>query len=573
MKRNIIISAIAGFLAITAVQAQTLQEGINHLYADRFQNAKNTFQKLISVNPNNIEAIYWLGQTYLDMDDNDAARKLYDDALMSSANAPLLIVGKGHVQLLDNKLSEARQSFETAITMSRSRKGEDPVILNAVASANIDAKAGDLKYAIEKLEIAAQRDSKNPDIYVNLGNAVRKYKRGESGGDAYVYYMKALEVNPNFVYAHLRLAKLFETQKNWDLVLQHLNEAVKKDPNFSLAYYELFYYYWWYKQDYDKSEEILKKYIASRPNEDHVEDDYLYSQLCWARKDYDCAIEKAESVARYMGAKIKPRVHRQLAYSYFGKKDYANAKKNIDLFFQKSKDGPIPDDFKLKADILSGMDAEPQEIFKVFVDGANADTVLQSKIEFLNKGVDFFRNAGNKCLEAEMRLVLYKTRPNPNPGDMFFIGLPWYQCGSYQRADSAFKIYAASFPDSIYGYFWGARANSAIDTAMDQGLAVPYYEKALEVAAKEPDRLKSFGIEAAGYLAGYHNNIKGDVNTAIAFIQKGLEIDSTNANLQNTHEILKKISQQQNQQQKKTPTSSKPTGKVNAPVKTAALKS
>ena len=49
--------------------------------------------------------------------------------------------------------------------------------------------------------------------------------------------------NPNFAYPYVRIAKLFETQKQWDLVLENLNKAIQVDPNFSLAYYELFYYY------------------------------------------------------------------------------------------------------------------------------------------------------------------------------------------------------------------------------------------------------------------------------------------------------------------------------------------
>src|ERR1041384_1732818 len=74
--------------------AQTIQEGINHLYADRFKNAEQTFQKILATNPNVAEATYWLGQTYLDMDDNDRARQLYDKALAANGNAPLIMVGK-----------------------------------------------------------------------------------------------------------------------------------------------------------------------------------------------------------------------------------------------------------------------------------------------------------------------------------------------------------------------------------------------------------------------------------------------------------------------------------------------
>jgi tetratricopeptide (TPR) repeat protein len=173
-------------------------------------------------------------------------------------------------------------------------------------------------------------------------------------------------------------------------------------------------------------------------------------------------------------------------------------------------------------------------------------------------------------MEAEMRLVVFNTKPNPNPNDLFFIGLPMYQCGDYVRADSIFKAYATALPDSIYGHFWSARASSAIDTTMELGLAVPGYEKTLEVAQKDMLRLKSFGMEAAGYLAGYHNNIKGDVSTAISFAQKALEFDTANVRYKGMLEQLQKI-QQQNPK-KNTGSSSKPTGKAKPVMKSSAIK-
>ena len=115
MKRTLIAVSFIAALITTSTKAQTLPEGINHLYADRFTSAVQVFQKILAVNPNVIEATYWLGQTYLDMDDNDAARQLYDKALQANSNAPLIMVGKGHVNLLDKKLSEARQMYDDAM--------------------------------------------------------------------------------------------------------------------------------------------------------------------------------------------------------------------------------------------------------------------------------------------------------------------------------------------------------------------------------------------------------------------------------------------------------------------------
>src|SRR5689334_3367846 len=319
MKKTLLIAAlITGLFATTGLKAQTIQEGVNNLYADKFQGALDIFQKLLAVNPNNTEATYWLGQTYLDMDDNAAARQVYEKALLASANAPLVLVGMGHVELLEKKTNEARQRFETALTMTRTKKGDDPVILNAIGRANVDAKAGDLAYAIEKLTAAADRDPKNPDIFLNLGNAYRKAKPGEGGGDAYVNYKKALDINPNFVYAHVRIAKLFETQQNWEIVLDNLNEAVRKDPKFSLAYQELFNYYYWHA-DFIKAEEYLNKYIESKLPEKDINDDYMYAQLCYLKKDYDCVISKDLHVMEVMGVKTKPKVFKALAYSYLEK--------------------------------------------------------------------------------------------------------------------------------------------------------------------------------------------------------------------------------------------------------------
>src|SRR5687768_10338296 len=118
MKKTLMIVA-AGLLLCAGVKAQTIKEGVSHLYADRFKTAVNVFEKMIAANPNNIDAIYWLGQTYLDMDQNDQARQLYDKALATSANAPLILVGRGHIDLHDKKLNEAKQKFETALNMSR----------------------------------------------------------------------------------------------------------------------------------------------------------------------------------------------------------------------------------------------------------------------------------------------------------------------------------------------------------------------------------------------------------------------------------------------------------------------
>ncbi len=544
MKKTFFTLCTVFALANLNTGAQTVQEGINHLYADRFKSAEQTFQKILATNPNALEATYWLGQTYLDKDDNEAARQLYDKALAANGNAPLTMVGKGHVLLLDKKLDEARQMFESALTVSRTKKGDDPGVLNAIGRANVDAKEGNLTYAVEKLEMALQREPKSADIALNLGNAYRKKDPGQGGGKAYEMYKLASQLSPNFAYPYVRIAALFETQKQWDLVLENLNKAIQVDPNFSLAYYELFYYYFFAKQDYTQAEAILNKYIGTRQNEDKTEDDYMYSQLCWAKKDWNCAITKAESVKTAMGAKVKPRVFKQLAYSYLGKGDLASARTNIDEFFKRTKDDPLPADFELKANIYQGGGASCEEIYALYLQGAAADTVVQSKIDFMTKAADFFKTKKCTKQEADMRLAIYTARPNANPTYLVNIGILYSQAGELLKADTIFANYISLAPDSIYGYYWRGRISYMIDTTMS---VEPYItnlltsnEKALAIAGTDKPRYKSMGTNAALVLTGYWNNIRSSRDSAYAYLLKGLEIDSTNMQLKNIKEIFDK---------------------------------
>ncbi len=321
MKKLSMTFFVAGLLMVTAVPAQTIQDGVSDLYAERYKSAKATFEKLVAANPNNIDATYWLGQVHIAMNDVAGARDIYSKALMASANAPLIIVGMGQVELIENKLSESRQRFEAAITMTRGKKGDDPVILNAIGRAIVNTytdkeKKGDINYALEKLEAASLRDPNSADIYLNLGNAYRKAKPGEGGGKAFENYKKANSANPNFAPPYLRLAQLFNTQRNWDLYEQYLNDAVTKDPKFAPAYYEL-YYYKLGKLDFAGAKDMASKLIASSDPDPQAE--HFTAQTLWAEKKYDDAIAISKGIITKAGDQTKPRTYILLADAYLSK--------------------------------------------------------------------------------------------------------------------------------------------------------------------------------------------------------------------------------------------------------------
>ncbi len=206
--------------------AQSIDEGKKFLNYERWESAQNAFNKIITADPNNAEAIYWLGQTYLQNSDNPdtlAAMHLYQKALQANPNAPLLMVGVGEVELMKGKTTDARNHFEAAINLTKKRDLDQTLL--AVGRANIDTKGGDALYAIEKLKDAADRNKKNPEIQVALGDAYRKII---DGANATLSYQSAFAIDPKNARAEFMIGRIFETQGfgQESIYMKYYNDAL-----------------------------------------------------------------------------------------------------------------------------------------------------------------------------------------------------------------------------------------------------------------------------------------------------------------------------------------------------------
>ncbi len=532
-------SAIVLFFALLTVSAfaQNIQDGVNHLYAERYQSAKAAFEKLRSSNPNNIEATYWLGQVHIANNEVPAARALYEQALAANGNAPLVLVGMGQVELNEGKTAEARQRFEAALTASKGKKGDDANVLNAIGRANVQAKEGDAAYAIQKLEQAAQLAQNNPDVLLNLGNA---YRKAHDGGRAITNYRKATILNPNFARAFYRMAGIYQTQKNWDVVVENLEKAIAADNKFAPAYLDLYYYYLLYPKDFNKAEGYANQYVSVA--DPSVQNDFLKAQTAYVLKKHDEAISIAQNILQKAGTNVNPRVYRVIAYSYVDKGDTAAARPYVDSLFARANDEDlVGEDFMLKADVIGKSD--PDQLIGIYRTAALRDSVLANQVKFLYEGIARLKAAGKREFEADLRSLSYQLRQDAkievNPTELIsYIAVPYYQAGAYKKADSVSKVYSSVMPDSIYGYLWSARALAKMDTTMES--AVPAYEALLAAAEKDKVKFKPYGTEASAQLASYHVNLKGNREKGAEYLRKALEFDPENANFKRNLEILTK---------------------------------
>jgi len=548
MKKMRFSLLVAGVVSLCNVAfGQTVDQGKKFLYYQRYKSAKDVFDKLLASNPNNIDAVYWQGQTLLDMKDSVAAEALYSKALQSNGNAPLLLVGMGNIELRKGKVTDARQRFETAISLTKSK---DVNVLNAVGDANIDAKAGDAAYAVEKLNLATQtKNFNNPETYVLLGDAYRKLI---DGGNAVQSYQKVLTIDPKYAEAKYKIGKIYLTQNNKEYFLPAFEEAIQLDPAYAPAYYELFYYY--YTRDVNKAGEYLDKYIANTDQGPEVE--YTKTDLLYSSSKFADAKAKALGLITSLGDKVAPRMYKMVAYCCDTLGDLACAKQYITTYFQKQDTAAIiGGDYAERANISAKASDTATKLtaiadYKLAID---RDTLPEFKARYIAAATDLVKRLGNKPAMADLAAIVYNSKKNPVNTDVYNWGMANYQAGNYKTADSIFcGIYESKYPTEIYGYLWCARSKQAQDDTLNsKGLAVEAYDKLAQVArgldstakaanSGDSTKYKSQILNSYFFLAGYYNDIKKDKPTAITYMEKVLEVDPTNASAAHIIEMLKK---------------------------------
>jgi tetratricopeptide (TPR) repeat protein len=534
MKRSFILLVAAVVTGGNFLFAQSVDQGRKFFYYERWKSAQETFEKVLAANPNNIDAVYWLGQTLLKQKDSVGAKNLYQKSLTQNGNAPLLMAGIGQVELMEGKTNDARQHFEAAITLT---KGKDIELLNAVARANVDARTGDANYAIEKLNQAtAVKNFKDPETYLLMGDAYRKLI---DGGNAVQSYNKALTLDAKLAAAKYKTGKVYLTQGNKDYFLPAFEEAVALDPAYKPAYYELFYY--WYYRDVNKAAPYLDKYIASAdpgPEQEYLKTDFLFSSGKVAE-----AKTKAESLIAQYGDKVTPRMYRLIAYAADTLGDANAAKQAMNTFFTKAtEEEPVRGaDYEELAHINTKIPGAEAEVFANLQKAVEVDTVVENKLKYIGKAAALAKAKGDRAQEANWLGIAYRMDPNPSQRDLYNYGFAHYQAKNYDSTIAIFKLYEEKYPNEIYGYLWSARAARDKDTTMELGMVAKEYTELLDNAKRiDSAKFKAQVIESYSMLAGYQNNVLKNKDSAIYFLQKILEIDPANKTAAQFIEVLTK---------------------------------
>lgn len=537
-----LLTLITTFLT-TVIIAQSLEDGRKWMYYEKYISAKNVFQNLVNANPNNVDAVYWLGQSMVLPDENKdiaGARALYQKTLMANSNAALLIAGMGHLELLEGKAQDARNRFETALSLSQS-KNVDVINAIGIANADFDNKAGDAAYAIDKLKMATMlKGFKDPETWCILGDAYRKMV---DGGNALRAYESALAINPNYARAKYRIGKIYQTQGAYqeELYMKYFNEASLLDASYTPVYLNLYRLY--YATDVGKSADYLEKYLSFMGT-DEPNACYYRASMKYARGLFQDAITQVDQCISAAGATPYPNLYGVKGYAAYKLGDSVLAKFSFDDYFHKQNPDKIGSgDYETYAKILLKFPGN-ETLAGTFIEKAvELDSTEAGKTALLKSIAASFEGQKKYAEAATWYKKIVNLKKAPTRTDLFNAGYNFYRSGNPQGSIDVFNMYAQKFPDEVLGFYWVAKASWVIDTTMTLSLANPSFEKVIQLgeASADKSKIKTQLMTAYKYMIIYSANIKKDKELSLSYCEKALLVDPADQEVLTNKDAISKM--------------------------------
>lgn len=558
---------IAALLCLSgSAMAQSVEDGLKNLYYEKYQSAKQDFEKVIAAKPSDDRAYYYLGIAELGLENKAGAVAAFQKGLTAVPNSPLLTAGMGRIDLIDEKADAAKQKFEAASTATEGRNGD---VARAIADANSEIKGGDRGYALSVMEKLLNNEGRKKKEqytataadYIEQGDAYRMLG-GENGGKAISAYDKALELDPKNAEAVTKQGIVnYNARLNKDALASWTN-ATAMDPNYAPAFQELFEYYFTPKPNQfsvQYAKEFLQKYLAVADPADKLKNQYWLAYMSYLSNDYADAIAKASASLPEANEVYKAKFSRLIGLSHLLKGDSLTAQKVAEDYAKSVGEAKLEaPDYKLMHQIYSklrsadsatqaGYTAKSLEHLEKF---AAADTSHDAEkfvtVAEAYKGANQYAKAGDwytKALEAKLaNKDQVSALDYYNPGNTYYFGSNGgTDTVTLNKAIAAFALLAEKYPDLTTGHYWVGKATAAKDVEAKSGIAKPYFEKYISMAEGEPAKNKAGLVTAYTYVMVYYYNVE-DKAAMNAVIDKVTALDPENSVVKDIKAALSKTS-------------------------------
>jgi tetratricopeptide (TPR) repeat protein len=501
---------ISLFCISSSVHAQSIDDGKKFLKNESYNKAVQIFKSL-AVQNNNPEAWFYLGQSYFRKGNNDSAKIAYQNGIQAKSDFGLNYAGLAKVFYVEKNLAEGDKNIAEALKIADEK---NVLVLQSVADAYING-GKDLSVKAKDIldqAIAATKKSKKKDKtnFILMGDM---YNTENNGSAAVENYKKAIDIDST-AEAFVSIGKIFEIIKNYGEADLSYQQAMKVDPNYSVAYKgmaELQYSL----HKYDLAISNWKRYIEL--SENTPENQKRLINYVYISKDYKGAVDLINSFLQ-SDPNNNYMLH-MLAYSYSQLNDDKNGIPAFNKYLSVAKDSELVEsDFEYYSKLL--LAAKQDSLAAIQLQKAiKMDTSKTAELSG-NLAVIYFKlkKWDNVISSYDTKL---KLKGSLTGQEYFDLGRAYYLDSNWVNADSAFSKLIDAKPDLIIGYIWRARTNAQMDISSEKGLAKPYYDKVVTLGEKDSLKYKNDLLDAYHYL-GYYYYLQKDNVTAKTYFQRAL---------------------------------------------------
>lgn len=569
LKKNLILAALITILSVYSlnVPSQTLNNAIGLMQSEQFDVAKKAFTAVLVKEPRNGDVYFYFGQCYLYSyivdslsyslnDVADSAFYYYKKGAASDPLNPLNYTGLGKIELLKKNKAEAKVQFDKAISLLPSKTNKDSEVPKAkqaltyakIAEAYAQVNPPDMKEAYAYLQLAQSFAIQDPALFIITGDV---YLEDGDATNAILNYKKAQDLAPQSPLAKIKIGNIYVRGRNLKAAIPYFEEAQSIDPNFAPVYREMGELYIKSgnnekaKENFSKFLELSNKNIAARIK-------YIYALfLC---KDYDNVLVQVNEVFATDTSSVI--LNRLAGYSYYETGKYNDAKKSMDIFFNKvKKERIISSDFSYYARIQSKLGSDSLAVIyynkAIAKDTSNYDLLTETG----NLFVKLKRN-----IEAASLFQKKIDAGKAASLDYYYLSKIYYNMfqelakyPKYSETDSLVKkgnayllkadtlcgSFLAEQPTSMQGLQRRSQINAALDPDFKTGLAKPFYEKVMIKAQTDSVKYSKELIESYDYLAWYHYTSSQNYPQSKMYYNRILAIDPKNAKAKKALELPK----------------------------------
>ena len=484
-------------------QTQVIKEGIKATDNEMFDKATSIFKGIISKEPTNAEAYYYLGENLLCAGKVDSALAVFKKGKEINDAMPLNTIGIGRVWNIKGNAKEAVSSIELVFNRFNEKgfKVKDEMKIRAyveAAEAMLDGVNKNTAKALEYAGKAIAIDEYNAHSYIVKGDAL--YESDPlNATDPLSNYKKAAELDKTSAKALSKAAFMYYRGRVYEKAIQMYTDALKNDPNFAPAYAgrgDANYY----ANKPNEAIDDYKKYLEL--NKGNVVARKKYAWFLFIQKKYDESLAEILEIEKAIGTD-DPTTNRLKGYNSYEKSDFEVAKKCLELFMEKGQQ-----------DKINSTDYE--YLGRIYLKLANEEKMNEN----FNKAVTLdYKNKNSLIAEA---IAYYDAKKNykmiafwysrkvtlgsKDANDYYYWGTNAYSADMYGTCDTAFTAYVKIMPDFAPAWLYIARSKDALDrgdvklwTAKDAYLT--YISK---VKPEEVEKYKSKLAEAYYYMARYY---------------------------------------------------------------------